>query len=126
MSSKKILVVDDDKVFLRILDERLSSAGYAVAFASNGKEAVSMAKERQPDLIILDVMMPEMDGAETAKTLENDPSTKDIPIIFITALLSKEDEEKRGFISGRTSFAKPVDIDLLLREIHKILEAQAP
>ena len=70
-------------------------------------------------------MMPEMDGEETAKTLENDPLTKDIPIIFITALLSKEDEEKRGLISGRTSFAKPVDIDLLLREIHKILEAQA-
>jgi len=122
MLSKKILVVDDDKVFLKILDERLSSSGYSVAFATNGKDAISMAKERHPDLIILDVMMPELDGVETAKTLENDPLTKDVPIIFITALLSQDELEKRGPISGRISFAKPVNVNLLLEEIQKILQ----
>ena len=124
MPSKKILVVDDDRVFLKILDERLSSSGLSVAYSTNGKDAISMAKERQPDLIILDVVMPEMNGVETANVLENDPSTKDIPIIFITALLSQDELEKRGPISGRTSFSKPVDIDLLLEEIKNILKIQ--
>ena len=122
MSSKKILVVDDDKVLLKILDERLSTSGYSVAYTTNGKDAVSIAKERRPDLIILDVVMSEMDGLETAEALENDPATKNIPIIFITALLSQDELEERGPISGRMSFAKPVNIDLLLNEIQKILD----
>lgn len=121
MAEKKILIVDDDEVLLKILDKKLSSAGCSVAKATNGKDAISIARRRRPDLIILDIMMPAMNGIEVAKELEKDYATKDIPIIFLTALLTKEEEKERKVIRGRSCLAKPLNMKDLLKEIKKHL-----
>ena len=119
-SEKKILIVDDDPVSLKILEKILLSAGYWVARARNGKEALSIAKDFSPDLIILDIVMPVMDGTETIAFLEKNPKTKKIPVVFLTSLISKQ-EEMRKFAANRCFLAKPVEKDKLLKEIERCL-----
>ena len=121
MEVKKILIVDDDEVFLKMLEKTLISSGYSISQATNGKDAVDIAKDWRPHLIILDIMMPEMDGGETALVLEKDPATKNIPIIFMTSLLKKEDENKLTYSKKRSYMAKPYNKDELLAEIAKKL-----
>ncbi|MBU1894456.1 MAG: response regulator, partial [Candidatus Omnitrophica bacterium] len=99
---------------------KLSSAQYDVLTADNGLAAVTIAKVKKPDLIILDILMPGMDGAETAEQLKNDPRTKDIPIIFLTCLVTKAEEEKH-IKGGRYFMAKPYASDELLEVIAKHL-----
>lgn len=119
MEEKKILIVDDDEVFLKMLEKTLVSSGYSVSLATNGKDAVDAAKDWHPQLIILDIMMPEMDGGEVALVLEKDPITQNIPIIFMTSLLKKEDENKLAYSQKRSYMAKPYNKDELLAEIVK-------
>ena len=111
MNEKKILIVDDDEVFLRMLEKTLTSSGYSVSLATNGKDAIETAKNWRPHLIILDIMMPEMDGGEAALVLENNPATQNIPIIFMTSLLKKEDENKLTYSHKRSYMAKPYNAD---------------
>jgi CheY-like chemotaxis protein len=119
MEEKKILIVDDDEVFLKMLEKTLISSGYSVSMATNGKDAINAAKHWRPHLIILDIMMPEMDGGETALVLEKEPATQNIPIIFMTSLLKKEDENKLSYSQRRSYMAKPYNKDELLAEIAK-------
>jgi len=111
---KKILIVDDEPEIVRLLGLRLMNSGYRVLKAYDGAEAVKVAKKELPDLIMLDILMPEIDGSKTASLLKEDPKTKDIPIIFLTCLFTKEDE-KKGHLRGNMYFvAKPYDGDQLL------------
>jgi CheY-like chemotaxis protein len=119
MEEKKILIVDDDGVFLKMLEKTLISSGYSVSQATNGKDAVDFARNWRPHLIVLDIMMPEMDGGEVALALEKDPATENIPIIFMTSLLKKEDENKLTYSNMRSYMAKPYNKDELLAEIAK-------
>ena len=119
MEEKKILIVDDDEVFLKMLEKTLISSGYSVSPATNGKDAVDLAKSWHPHLIVLDIMMPEMDGGEVALVLEKDPATENIPIIFMTSLLNKEDENKLTYSKRRSYMSKPYNKDELLAEIAK-------
>ena len=119
MATKKILIVDDDEVFLKMLEKTLISSGYSVSQATNGKDAIDIAKRWEPHLIILDIMMPEMDGGEAAMALEKDPVTQNIPIIFMTSLLEKQDENKLTYSQMRSYMAKPYNKDELLAEIAK-------
>ena len=122
MFEKKILVVDDEKDTLALLEKRLTVAGYVVIKADNGKDAISLAKTSKPDLILLDIMMPIMDGGEVAAILKNDPATKDIPVIFLTCLFTKTDEAQEGHTSGGNFFiAKPYNPQELLGEIKQQL-----
>ncbi len=119
---KKILAVDDEHEVLMLLEKRLSSAGYEVITASNGKSALEMARKEKPDLVILDILMPDMDGSETAAVLHDDPNTKEIPVLFLTCLFTKREEQSEGHEVGRNFFvAKPYDPADLLSEIAKIL-----
>lgn len=118
----KILLVDDEKDILLTLTKRLVAQGYIVIPADNGYDAITLAKSKSPDLIILDVLMPGMDGGEVAEKLRNDPKTENIPVIFLTALLSKsEDCKEKHTIAHNITFAKPVDTEELLAEIKKLL-----
>jgi CheY-like chemotaxis protein len=118
----KILVVDDEKDVLLMLTKRLVANGYIVITADNGYDAITLAKSKSPDLIILDLLMPDMDGGEVAGKLRNDPKTQNIPVIFLTALLAKsEDCKERHTIARNITFAKPVDTAELLAEIEKLL-----
>ena len=117
----KILVVDDDRIQLKMLEKSLSAAGYMLAQATNGKDALYLAKTWNPDLIILDIMMPEMDGSETAGHLKRLPVTQNIPIIFLTSLLSKNEAKNRTAPGDRTYLAKPYEEKILMAEIRRLL-----
>jgi len=116
---RRILIVDDEEDALTMLGERLENAGYFVLKASDGRQAVNIAKEANPDLILLDIVMPEMDGIETSRVLAEDPLTKDIPIVFLTCLVKKAEEKQREVIGGRQFLAKPYDSAHLLEVVEK-------
>ena len=118
---RKVLIVDDELDVLKILNKRLSSAGYEVIEAQNGKDAIAQAKNQQPDLIILDIIMPGMGGAKTAEILKTDPLTERIPVIFLTCLLAKEEEEGGvgKIVGGKYFIAKPYNPDELVEVIRK-------
>jgi len=118
---KKILIVDDDPIILKTLEKILLSEGYWVAKATNGKDALYIADDFLPDVIILDIIMPDMDGTLTLKNLEANPRTRNIPVLFLTSLISKKEELTKS-IKNRNVLAKPIDRDTLLREIKKCIE----
>ncbi|QTA88688.1 hybrid sensor histidine kinase/response regulator [Desulfonema magnum] len=117
-----ILIVDDVPKNLQIIGNILSSEGYLFTPATNGNQALKIIEKRHPDLILLDIMMPEMDGYEVCKILKNSPRTKDIPVIFLTARTETEDIV-RGFESGGVDYiTKPFNSTELLARIKTHLE----
>ncbi|KAA0227957.1 response regulator [candidate division KSB1 bacterium] len=115
----RILVVDDEASIRELLNQNLQEAGYQVRTASNGREALEQVRREHPDLIILDVMMPEMNGFDVAAVLKNDPSTMDIPILILSIVQDRE----RGFRLGVDRYlTKPIDTEALLREVGALLE----
>ena len=121
---KKILIVDDDPIILKTLERILLSEGYCVAKAVNGKDALYIADDFLPNVIILDIMMPVMDGTITVEYLEKNPRTRNIPVLFLSSLISKK-EELLKFAKDRCFLAKPIDRDKLLREIENCLEKRS-
>ena len=114
-----ILVVDDDDSIRSLLHQELSDAGYLIEEATNGKEALECIRKNRPDLIILDVMMPEMNGFDVAAILKNDPNTMDIPIIVLSIVQDKA----RGFRIGVDRYlTKPIDTAQLFTEVGALLE----
>jgi DNA-binding response OmpR family regulator len=122
MDKKKILIVDDEPDALFILQKELTARDYSVITASNGRDAISLVRSQHPDLIILDVAMPDMDGGQVAEKLQEGLSTKDIPIIFLTALFPKRKGEEQGrVVAGHVFIAKPYDIDELVAQMEKLI-----
>ena len=119
---KKILVVDDDPELVELVSFNLKQAGYAVGTASNGVEAIKKARTLAPDLILLDVMMPELDGFAVCEILRRDSAMAAIPIIMLTAL-SSELGRMAGLGSGATDFlCKPFSPRLLVARIEALLK----
>ena len=120
-SDYKILIVDDVVSNVLLLKVLLKNEKFKTVTASDGLEAIQQAEKELPDLILLDVMMPQMDGFETAMHLKNNPTTAGIPIIFLTALNSTQDIVK-GFQAGANDFiTKPFNKEeLLVRVNHQI------
>jgi signal transduction histidine kinase/DNA-binding response OmpR family regulator len=115
---KSILVVDDDPNIRTLLQQELTEAGYAVRLAEDGRKALSLIREEIPGLVILDVMMPEMNGFDVAAVLKNDPATMHVPIIILSIL---EDRE-RGFRLGVDRYlTKPIDTGSLFQEMDTLL-----
>lgn len=102
-----LLLVDDEPVNLRVL-KNLLAADYALIFAKSGEEAIRLAQAEQPDLILLDVMMPEMTGFEACQQLKSHPQTRMIPVIFVTALSDEQDEAAGFDVGGVDYITKPV------------------
>ena len=96
---KKILLVDDEEDFLDIFGQILIRFGYEVLMASSGQDAVIIAKDQQPDLIILDIKMPVMDGIKTTDILKNYKTTREIPIIYLSSLV-KPEQVNQGHVEG--------------------------
>ncbi|WKK65105.1 response regulator [Lutimonas zeaxanthinifaciens] len=114
-----ILVVDDDTPIRSLLRQELGDAGYQVKEAANGKAALDMVRLSKPDLIILDVMMPEINGFDVAAVLKNDPATMDIPIIILSIVQDKE----RGLKIGVDRYlTKPINTEQLFHEVDELLE----
>jgi len=116
----KILIVDDDPDILEFLTYYLKKEGYTIFQASNGAEAIKVAETHIPDLILLDVMMPEMDGIQTCKILRNNNALKDTYIIFLTARI-EEYSEIAGFSAGADDYiTKPIKPGALLSRIKAV------
>jgi CheY-like chemotaxis protein len=123
---KKVLIVDDEKDVLWMLGKRLTAEGYFVITATNGKDAITLAKSKHPDIIILDIMMPGIGGGEVAAELKENPSTSSIPVILLTALLSKAEEEGYdSVVGGNITLAKPLDAEKLLDLMKKLFDGAA-
>ena len=121
---KKILIIDDEEDILTYLSTFFRDNDYEVITALNGKEGVSKSLSEKPDVITLDISMPEESGVKALSELQNNPSTKNIPIIIITGVAS----DFKRFISDRKQvhlpegyFEKPIDRDLLLGKIKELL-----
>jgi len=123
---KKILLVDDEPSLLAALERTLSRKGYRIITAPNGQNAISLAKRHGPDLIIMDISMPGIGGEEVAAKLGEDPQTRNIPVIFLTGLFSRDQQQQRGhMIGGHIFVAKPVETEALLQIIQDRLAASA-
>lgn len=89
---KKILLVDDDLTIAEMYSERLEVEGYELVISHDGESGLAAAKAEKPDLILLDIMMPKMNGLDVAKALKDEPAVKNVPIVFLTALLQDADK----------------------------------
>lgn len=126
MPDKKILIVDDNKDILELLDKILSVDGYQVMQASGGQEAAEKIKKDTPHLIIMDIMLPDMYGSDVVLLINEDPATKDLPIIFISGLAADIDEGiiKSGIKVGERYYktiAKPFDSKEIIGEVRNAL-----
>jgi two-component system alkaline phosphatase synthesis response regulator PhoP len=121
MQKGKILVVDDEVYILHILDFSLGAEGFDVITANNGEMAIAKAKQERPNLIVLDIMMPVLDGYETLKRLKQDQDTKDIPVILLTAK-GRDVDKRLGFEVGATDYiVKPFSPSRLIERIEEII-----
>jgi class 3 adenylate cyclase/CheY-like chemotaxis protein len=122
---ERLLIVDDTPQNLQVLGTILRQQGYKLSVAQHGRQALEVAAKAPPDLILLDVMMPEMDGFEACRRLKEDPRTRDIPIIFLTAKTAAEDIVQ-GFEAGGVDYvAKPFNPAELLKRVQTHLELKA-
>ncbi len=121
MHKGKILVVDDEVYILHILDFSLGAEGFEVITANNGELAIEKAKQEKPDLIVLDIMMPVLDGYETCRRLKRLSETKEIPVVLLTAK-GRDVDKRLGFEVGAIDYiVKPFSPNSLIGRIQDIL-----
>jgi len=121
--SKRILVVDDERHIVRLIQVNLEREGYQVLTSFDGKDGLQKAKTEQPDLVVLDVMMPYMDGFEVLKSMKADPATSSIPVIMLTAK-AQDADVFRGWSSGVDCYlTKPFNPMELLTFVRRIFQS---
>jgi two-component system phosphate regulon response regulator PhoB len=121
MSKSRILVVEDDRSLVSVLEYNLANNGYDVCCAYDGQDGINQARLRMPDLIILDVMLPVMDGLEVCKALRSESNTRNTPIIMLTAK-SEETDELVGFSVGADDYVtKPFSVKILLQRVKSLV-----
>lgn len=122
LEGKAVLIIDDDAMLLNMYGEQLKYEGMLVEYAHDGAEAISMANQNIPNIIILDIMMPKLNGFEVLRSLKSEENTKNIPVIVLSAL-SDPDKKKKALDAGAHSFMVKSDIlpiDMV-QEITKLL-----
>ncbi len=117
MSINKVLVVDDSDTELSNIKNIVSNTGCIVLSASSGLEAVEIAKKEQPDMIFMDIIMPDMDGYEATRKLNNDVSTRNIPIVFVSSKSQKADKLWAQMQGGKGYVTKPYTADKILNQL---------
>ncbi len=125
MATKKILLIDDDTDIQTLTEMVLTlSANWVVLLASSGQEGLEIATAESPDAILLDVMMPDMDGPETLKELRSHSQTQSIPVIFLTAKAQAKDQRTLYAAGADGVITKPFDVNTLATQISDFLEWQ--
>lgn len=124
---KRILIVDDDEDNLEILSKELTSSGYEISVAQDGPTAIFQAKVIKPQLIILDILIPKINGVEVSQHLKQDPTTKDIPIIFLTMLRRRDDPSyiPESAVGAHLVLAKPIDLKELNYHVNHLLNKES-
>jgi two-component system alkaline phosphatase synthesis response regulator PhoP len=122
--TKKILVCDDEPYILMALTDAVEMEGYECVTAINGKEALQKARETLPDLIMLDIMMPFMDGFEVCRELKADATTRDIPVIMLTAKSQQVDIQKGKDAGADDYITKPFRPSTLRKKFNEVLDAR--
>ena len=120
-AQKRILICDDDPAILRVLQVNLEVEGYETLLAHHGEEALEIALAEKPDLIILDIMMPRLDGYQTCERLKASDETKQIPVVFLSAKAQASDIEKGKAYGVDDYLTKPFDPDTLVDTIERLL-----
>jgi len=121
MGKKKILIVDDEEDILNILKFRLEANNYEVLVASDGQEGLNKARSEKPDLMILDLMLPKIDGYKVCRMLKFDKDYKTMPIIMFTAKDQKNDQELGMEMGADAYIPKPFESEILLGKIKELL-----
>jgi CheY-like chemotaxis protein len=119
--NKRILVTDDDPIILRLLQVNLELEGYEVLLAHHGEEALEVASSQLPDLILLDIMMPRMDGYQTLERLRGQESTRAIPVVFVSAKAQQADIELGKSYGVDDYLTKPFDPGDLLDVVERLI-----
>lgn len=117
----KILIVDDNEKNLKLFSAIIESHGHQILIARDGQEGVRLAKENIPDLVLMDIQMPVMDGSEALRIMRADPVTKDIPVIALTSYAMRGDKERfidEGFVAY---ISKPIDVKEFMNTIKSVL-----
>lgn len=117
MTIKTVLVVDDSLTELTHIEAIVTATGCAVLRATNGREALALAREHRPDIIFMDIIMPEMDGYEATRRLNDDPATRGIPIIFVSSKRQKADKVWGELQGGRGYITKPFSPSQIVDQI---------
>lgn len=120
--AKKILITEDSPTVLEILKSVLEEEGYEVNAAADGQQALNLAKAERPDLIILDLMLPKIDGYKVCRMLKFDEKYKDIPIIMLTARTNETDEKLGKEVGADAYIRKPFEPEAVIDEIKKLLK----
>lgn len=119
-AAKRILVCDDDPVILRLLQVNLELEGYDVLLAHHGEHAIELATDEHPDLVILDIMMPRLDGYQTCERLKANEATKEIPIVFLSAKAQQADIDRGKEFGVAEYLTKPFDPNDLIGVIQRL------
>ncbi len=121
----RILIVDDNEKELELYHDVLLMQGFDVLTAANGDDGLKLAVEAKPDLILLDVMMPKKHGGKVSDELLANDTTKDIPVIYLTSIITEEEvKSQHGTVSGRPIISKSSNREELLRRINEVLSAR--
>ncbi len=121
MTVRKVLLVDDSPTDLANIKHIVTEAGYSVVTATNGKEAVEKAKAEKPDLIFMDIIMPDMDGYAACRLLGNESETKAIPVVFVTSKNQKADRLWAQMQGGKAFVTKPYVADSIIDQMKTFL-----
>ncbi len=121
MGQKKILIVEDNELNMKLFHDLLEVHGYTTLQTKDGREALQLAREHRPDLILMDIQLPEVSGLEVTKWIKADDDLKSIPVIAVTAFAMKGDEEKIRSGGCEAYIAKPISVNSFLETIQTVL-----
>ena len=119
--SKTILIVEDDTLYMKLMNDLLAAQGYRIVQSRNGSDVIELAHEHSPDLVIMDIQLPEISGLEVTKMLKADDELKGIPVIAVTAFAMKGDEVKIREGGCEGYIAKPISVPTFLETVANFL-----
>ena len=122
----RVLVVDDEEHILMILKDSLEFSGFQVVTATNGLEALEQVEKESPELVVLDIGMPKLDGWEVCRRLKADPKTQSIPVVILTAYAQTSDRQKGMSLGADRFITKPCDLTYLVDEMNALLGIKKP
>lgn len=123
--SKTVLIVEDNELNMKLFRDLLEAHGYATLQTRNGIEALSLAREHQPDLILMDIQLPEVSGLDVTKWLKEDEALRHIPVIAVTAFAMKGDEERIREGGCEAYISKPITVSMFLETVRQFIGGTA-